>query len=405
MYEKSQIQPYLDRLFQSPEFCNSNIYRELLTFLVDYSLKGQTPKEINIAVEFFDKEMIFDSSNDSTVRSHMHHLRKKLDSYYRNDGKQDTIQLIIPKGHYAVYFVETQSKKSFPFKKSELVLAVLLLLFLAFHAYQWFDQPSADYPVVDKDQIIWKSFFQNEYPVLLILGDHYFYMGPSATNTSSVIRDFSINSDSELNAFLYVHPDKIPVIQKTSHTYMTKRIPWAMHAILPSFVVHQREVDIKLASEVQWDDFKKYNIIYIGAFRSLGVTGKIIEDLPVEYDCQNGILKLSKSDSLTMQFNAGSCTDFQASMQEAKDYAMVIKSKGPNQRDCLFFLSTHDIGIISAIRHFTNNTQLQQFTEQYLPDPTLDSFYALFQVQGIARTDFQIDLLYSAQFNASDSVF
>ncbi len=405
MYDQKHIERYLNDIFKSPEFCNSEIYRNLLAFLVKYSLKGQTPKEINIAVEFFGKDTRFDASSDSIVRSHMHHLRKKLDSYYRNTGRQDDIQLTIPKGHYAIHFEDAESKSVFTFKLSEIILLFLFLSLAVFQLYQWMMKRASDYPVTSKDQIIWQPFFQNDRPLLLILGDHYFYMGPSATNPSSAIRDFAINSDSDLNNFLVKHPDKISVINKTSHTYMTKRIPWAINTILPSFVMHQKNIELKLASEVQWDDFQKYDIIFIGAFRSLGVTGKLIEELPFDYDCKNGILTLTQADTLSVQYNAGSCSDFQTEMQEAKDYAMVIRSKGLSGRHCLFFLSTHDIGIISTTRQFTDAVQLKQFSEQYLSGYEFDSFYALFRVHGVARTDFEIDLLYFNRYNTTGSAF
>ena len=100
-----QIQAYLSKILQSSEFQNSTKYQKLLEYLVNSTLEGKVPKEITISIELFGIEMKDDTLGETNTRVYIHNVRKKLDSYYINEGKNDKIQFKIPKGRYKVEFV------------------------------------------------------------------------------------------------------------------------------------------------------------------------------------------------------------------------------------------------------------------------------------------------------------
>ena len=49
--------------------------------------------------------------SEATVRVNIYHLRKKLDKYYDEEGKNDTIRISIDRGQYQVSFVENKETK------------------------------------------------------------------------------------------------------------------------------------------------------------------------------------------------------------------------------------------------------------------------------------------------------
>ena len=54
----------------------------LFDFLVERSLDERSPKEVEIALEFFGSDATRDSSADSGVRVYVHRLRKRIDHFY-----------------------------------------------------------------------------------------------------------------------------------------------------------------------------------------------------------------------------------------------------------------------------------------------------------------------------------
>src|SRR4030042_2802502 len=105
-----EITDIVHSILESKEFRDSPVYKNLLSYLVESTLSNNVPKEITIAIDVFGKDANFNANKDSTVRYHIHILRKKLDEYYRNEGREDKIRLVIPKGHYEIEFVAFKGK-------------------------------------------------------------------------------------------------------------------------------------------------------------------------------------------------------------------------------------------------------------------------------------------------------
>src|SRR6056300_818942 len=106
--EKYQI---FEEIINSDEFANSSKYCDLLKYLVEASIKGESVKETTIAYDFFGKDSSYNSSEDSTIRANIYNLRKKLEHYYLTEGKNAAIKLTLPKGHYDVQFKQVVKKE------------------------------------------------------------------------------------------------------------------------------------------------------------------------------------------------------------------------------------------------------------------------------------------------------
>jgi hypothetical protein len=73
-------------------------------------LDGQAEeiKEYNIAVDGLGKPPDFDPKRDSIVRVEAHRLRKKLDEFYRTEGSDHILRLVIDTGNYVPRFEAAQ---------------------------------------------------------------------------------------------------------------------------------------------------------------------------------------------------------------------------------------------------------------------------------------------------------
>jgi hypothetical protein len=86
---------FLEHVLRSYTFSKSPVNRELLKYLVQVSLRGEKPKEYQIAAEVFGRKI--GEEKEVNVRVYMLNLRKKLQEYYRNEGKDDELVFELPK--------------------------------------------------------------------------------------------------------------------------------------------------------------------------------------------------------------------------------------------------------------------------------------------------------------------
>lgn len=96
----------VQRILQSKTFRTSEVHRNLLTYLADKSMAGDTEslKEYTVGLDVFGKPASYDPRQESTVRMHVARLRQKLAEYYRTEGVDDPILVDLPKGGFRVTF-------------------------------------------------------------------------------------------------------------------------------------------------------------------------------------------------------------------------------------------------------------------------------------------------------------
>ena len=102
----SDVRAELDQILRSRVFIQSHRIRRFLQFIVEESLLGQPHrlKEYPIGLEVFDRREAFDPRVDSIVRVEARRLRNKLDEYYRTEGRDDHVRILLRKGSYMPVF-------------------------------------------------------------------------------------------------------------------------------------------------------------------------------------------------------------------------------------------------------------------------------------------------------------
>src|SRR5437016_5523094 len=110
----ADIKSELDRILRSRAFIQSHRIRRFLQFVVEESLLGQPHrlKEYLIGLEVFDRREAFDPRVDSIVRVEARRLRNKLEEYYRTEGQEDPVRVLLRKGSYVPMFEYRQAGSS-----------------------------------------------------------------------------------------------------------------------------------------------------------------------------------------------------------------------------------------------------------------------------------------------------
>lgn len=376
MTDHRKISQTLEKLLSSKTFSKPGVYKDLLNYLVNCSLKGETPKEQQIAFDVFGKKAELDK--ELNVRVYILNLRNKLKEYYQNEGKEDTVILEIPKGKYQVEFkfltyksfLKSLEKYSFVLFISGLVLIISTFILLL--NTEKFRGPS---------QAIWKGFLKPEYPVLIVLGDHYFFSDSIATGRIGSSRDTRINSDEDLDAYLKAHPDLIGKIRKNSTTYINRQAPIGLFRLMNMFGGGVAQVEMKYSSQLKWDDMRNKHMIFIGSVKTLRFLSPTLERAGLKYDLEHLSFTYQTADS-TIYF------DNRSDNYLNHEYSSLVHFCTNDNRKVLFLISDNDLGNIAAIKYLTD--------EQHIGLADKNSgknFKAVFEAKGRELTDFKVELV------------
>lgn len=111
----SVIEKQLERISASDEFRKCPQLLRFLRFAVSEALSGRDggSKERLIGMEVFGRPSDYDAGADPVVRVEARRLRRKLAEYYARTGREDPLEIRLPKGAYIPTFdTKPGAKKS-----------------------------------------------------------------------------------------------------------------------------------------------------------------------------------------------------------------------------------------------------------------------------------------------------
>ncbi len=259
---------------------------QLFDFLVAASRAG-TPKEIDIATTVFGKPDTIDFAQDATVRVYIHRLRRKLDEFYATEGGR--VRLDIPRGSYRLVAVaraveETTTDKQPPaavptpwrrprrrwvLALAAAIVAVNLVIWLVI----W---PRSTAPTIDavRAREPWASLLRNGRPTAIVVGDYYIFGEiDRERGVDRMVRDYGVNSRSDLDELLMEHPRFRPSYVDLDLTYLPAATAQALRDLMPILArtdAERARTRIVLASNLGPATLKIANIVYVGYFSGLG---------------------------------------------------------------------------------------------------------------------------------------
>lgn len=388
----------LDKILSSQEFSGSKIYDSYLTYLIEAKNAGKDLKETTIALEFFGKDATFNPAEDTIVRSHTYHLRKKLESYYHNEGREDKCRLKIPKGHYDVKFYTMSDAgssagtifKSLTRKKYYLLTILLAGISLVFllAQNQMLENQLSQYRIIDKADPIWGDYLQSDLPVLISVGDHFFYNDYSDENVLA-IRDGRINSLDDLEIIKSKYPDKN--FQPAEEPYFPYHSLWSLPPILSLFYSVNQKPILRKSSALSPQMLDEYNMIFLGSIKTLYILTHTLSKSHFHYEILPHKIIYTPSDSGTAQI-------FKTSLHSTgpnDDLVLAVKLPGPVNNSIFIIASFHSLGapeITKQLAEATTRSALEnKFREKFGEMPKY--FEILFRVTGIDKTAYNTEIL------------
>src|SRR5262249_44308358 len=176
-------------------------------YLAERGIRGETPKELEIAIDVFGRDASFNSAEESLVRVAVRGLRRRLHDYYAGVGQGDEWRFDVPKRGYRLARagdepaapaeepparLETEPEKlpsgapaeqhaprGSSWLRSWAIAATLLLMFsLTFNVYQGQQRSrfAADPKIAEIARTpLWSGIIDSDRPVMLFLGDSFMY--------------------------------------------------------------------------------------------------------------------------------------------------------------------------------------------------------------------------------------
>jgi hypothetical protein len=102
----ADISAVMERIIASPGFSKSGQLSNFLRFIVEETLAGRGDhlKAYTIAVDALGRDSTFDPQADPIVRVEAGRLRRALEHYYADGGRNDSFVIDLPRGSYVPVF-------------------------------------------------------------------------------------------------------------------------------------------------------------------------------------------------------------------------------------------------------------------------------------------------------------
>jgi hypothetical protein len=386
----------LDKILESSEFSHSKIYQTYLKHLVDAAQQGKDLKETTIAIEVFGKDSSFNPAEDTIVRSHTYALRKKLESYYFHEGRDDKLRLNIPKGHYAIQFVPSTDigynpKNALLFLKNRWKECIIVFL-IGFIFFVLLHDRSAgkmlkQYRVVTQDDPFWKEYMHSDLPILIVIGDHFFFNDYIDKYRQTItLRDNRVNSSEDFQLqYPQYHLTPAP------EPYFPYHSIWSLPPIFSMLYSAKKNPILRKASEISPQILGEYNIIYLGSIKTLYNLKHTLLKSHFQFHVAPHKISYTPPDS-------GSVRVFETSLHSEgpnEDLVLALKLPGPVNNPIFIIASYHSLGA-PEIAHFLINRQLRMDLEKKFKKKcgrVPPFFEVLFKVSGIDKTAYSTDIM------------
>lgn len=364
----------------------------LFDFLLERSLAGRAPKEIEIAQEVFDKTTDFDMMMDASVRVYIHRLRRKLGDHYAR-SPIDAERISIPLGEYRLVLAKPGASEEAPeqpqvveagaprrHSRFWLVVTAFVLINLGGWAYYLGRLPAEVRPMMNN---LWKPIVDNGRPTAVALGDYYIFgESDDGITVTRLVRNFAINSRAELDSYLMRNPDKVGRYIDLNLHYLPTASGPALGSLVPIVNAASDASGIRSRiasmSDLEPDIFKSVNIVYLGFLSGLGpLQGPLFRASGFKIGSDFDEL-IDKASGRRFKSDWGSVADGKVPQ---RDYGYIASFPGPSGNRILIIAGTRD----PAVKQMAEVAADQQQLDLIDTKSGSGAFEALFEVRTLGN--------------------
>jgi hypothetical protein len=248
-----------------------------------------TIKEYEIGCNVLGRKEDFNPNDDNIVRVQFTHLRKKLEEYFSSEGKDEPVQIVVPKGSYLPRFEAKSSAAQLPEVSAAVPLAnpalierghglskwIWIALFVGLLAisgsYLATRQGAINNRAQPPRDPFWSRLFDNSQPVGVVVADTCLVMLQDVLHTDVLLADYS-NRQYPDN-ILRREPDlklrsALQLIASRQYTsFADTSIAFRLRALTQQFT--NSRVSVRYARDLSIRDFKTGSFVLIGSRRAI----------------------------------------------------------------------------------------------------------------------------------------
>jgi hypothetical protein len=392
-----------DELRQQAEAISSNgvlgkpgALSRLFDFLLERSLAGESPKEVEIALQVFGKSGGFDVSQDSVVRVYVHKLRRRLDEFYARRGAPASGRIVIPKGEYRLTIehsaatavvepgdiqVTVPALVSRPWRRRALAGVALVLAMIVGAAVAVFSMGlgGGDKALRDiRASAVWAPLLADDLPITIVVGDYYLLGETDAEGNGirRMVREFFINSPDDFVYQVEANPKLMEKYRNLNLTYLPTSTAFALQEIAPILGASKR-VRVVTVSQLNGAMLKNSHIVYIGYISGMGMLGESVF----------AASRLSPGGSFDELVDRATNTQYVSIPPETTeasytDYGYFSSFSGPANNRIVIISGTRDTGVMHVADALSRPTEVADMVERAGGAPSFESLYEVYGMAG-----------------------
>jgi hypothetical protein len=281
----------VQRIVASPAFVRSERLCSLLTFVCEMALKGRGAEinEQKIGQAVFGRSRDYDSTIDGIVRTQASRLRQRLEQYFRAEGADEAVRIVIPRGGYVPVFerrsalnppkIEPASpitgepgraqpaKPAFALYLAPWLLCVFLAAVVLALAFR--DRPG---PVQAAPHPLWSHIFTPNHPTLMVPADSGLVMFHNMTRRDFGLDEYLLGSyrnDQGTNLYGGAEPSLKDWQANLGNRRYTSMVDLEASLRLAQLARGSgSEMQVRYARDLRPNDLKAGSVILIGASES-----------------------------------------------------------------------------------------------------------------------------------------
>jgi hypothetical protein len=346
-------------------------------------------------MDVFGKGASFDVGNDALVRVYIHKLRKALDEFYSSSGNGDRAAIHIPRGEYRLRLNEAPEAVIPPVEtavspKQKQRVAILAAMFgaatLAAAAIAWVRLPRTDIERVRANPI-WSAILKDDRPIMIVMGDYYLIGELDAAGVKRLVREYSVNSKSDLADYVAEHPEAAERYMDVGIRYLPIAVASALRDVMVILAPENRRISVSKMSDLEPGSLKTADIVYIGYLSGMGM----FQDLTFAGsrftvgESYDEIIDRSTKHSYVSDVGGEIVSPPRRSGTEQPyhDYGMFTKFRGPGGNTVVVLSGTRDEGVSQTAEAFTNAQMLAELDRQVNPSAPIEALLDVSAFDGV----------------------
>lgn len=376
------------------------MYERLLRYLSKTTQNGTLPKEVDIAVEVFDRGE-FDPSTDSSVRVYLHHLRQKLNAYYEGQATNAPQSVHIPRGEYRLMVGErpvaapAMPRKRYTPSWRVFATSVVVALGAGVLGAHWLGTTDAFDAAAGT--ALWHPLERNDRPLVVVLGDYYIF-GEVGTygNIERLIRDFHINSSEELEFNYERLASDETSYRDVRLSYLPVGAGVALADLLSVVRSLGREAIVIPQSSLDAKTVQSSDILYVGYLSGLGLLKEFVFAAS-NFELGSTFDELIDRDSGRLYVSEAGFHDGPA--QDYVDYGFLSTFAGPSGNRILIAAGMRDEGLMETASILSSSDSIDDLMAAVDEVDQPPAMEALYRVRGMNRMNIAAELVFAGDLD------